>query len=211
MVGPQCSLSVLQGVIDSLEFDYPTGYVEGGPTPAEVDWWCIEGGTGVLTKAMFDSLGDLPNVITSQQVSSISKVTDEEGTHMEVTVPGLASLQPLLLPTKYSHVVSTVSLSCLRTINLARCELDYSQKTALRSLRYGTGVKVGIKFKTRWWQGEPTTKQGGSSKTDRQSRVVVYPSYGLDGSADTPGVLIATYTWYVSPKLLRHSDTKVSQ
>ena len=177
-----------------MEFDYPTGYVEGDPTPGEVEWWCIEGGTEVLTKAMFKSLGDKPFVQTSQQVSSVSKRKGEDGsTHMEVTIPGLASL----LPTKYSHVVSTVSLACLRAINLAGCGLDYNQKTALRSLRYGTGVKVGIKFKTRWWQGEASKKQGGSSKTDRQSRVVVYPNYGLDDPADTPGVLIATYTWYV--------------
>ena len=151
---------------------------------------------------MFKSLGDKPFVQTSQQVSSVSKRKGEDGsTHMEVTIPGLASL----LPTKYSHVVSTVSLSCLRAINLAGCGLDYNQKTALRSLRYGTGVKVGIKFKTRWWQGEASKKQGGSSKTDRQSRVVVYPNYGLDAPADTPGVLIATYTWYVPPHTVETS------
>ncbi len=156
---------------------------------------------------MYKSLGEKKSVQTSQQVTSISKIEDADGkTHMEITIPGFASL----LPTEYSHVVSTVSLSCLRTINLARCGLDYNQKTALRSLRYGTGVKVGIKFRTRWWQGE---QQGGSSKTDRQSRVVVYPNYGLDGAADTPGVLIATYTWYVSLQLLRQNicDNKVSQ
>ncbi|KDR71802.1 hypothetical protein GALMADRAFT_74617 [Galerina marginata CBS 339.88] len=182
-----------ESIIDSLEFDYPTGYAESGnPETKDVEWSCIEGGTEVLTKAMYKSLGEEPPVYTSHQVTSISKTIGLDGkTAMEVTIPGHASL----LPTKYSHVVSTVSLSCLRTINLAGCALDYNQKTALRSLKYGTGVKVGIKFKTRWWQGKSFKKQGGSSKTDRQSRVVVYPNYGIDGDADSPGVLIATYTW----------------
>ena len=144
---------------------------------------------------------------TSCQVTSISKTTSGDKTVMEILVPGYASL----LPTEYSHVVSTVSLSCLRTINLARCGLDYNQKTALRSLRYGTGVKVGIKFRTRWWQGKSFQKQGGASKTDRQSRVVVYPNYGTDGPADSPGVLIATYTWYVSSQLqVLHQKTSLT-
>jgi hypothetical protein len=60
-------LKVLQSVIDSLEFDYPTGYLESGdPKPGEVEWWCIEGGTEVLTKTMYKSLGEKPSVQTSQ-------------------------------------------------------------------------------------------------------------------------------------------------
>ncbi|KAH9481894.1 Putative bifunctional amine oxidase [Psilocybe cubensis] len=182
-----------ESIIDSLEFDYPTGY-DGQGEPGEVNWWCIEGGTEVLTKAMYKSLGIQPFVQTSQRVTAVYKnkpTTPDEKTTMGVIIQGLAEL----VPTKYSHVVSTIPLSCLRGVDLSRCELDYAQKTALRSLKYGTGVKVGIKFKTRWWQGQNFKKQGGSSKTDRQSRVVVYPSYGVDGPADTPGVLIATYTW----------------
>ena len=197
-------LTFLQSIMDSLEFDYPTGYTDSSPESREIKWWCIEGGTEVLTKAMYKSLGKNPPVYTSQQVTSVSKINQSDGKFgMEITVPGFASLLPVpgpapLLPTKYSHVVSTVSLSCLRTINLAGCTLDYNQKVALQSLKYGTGVKVGIKFKTRWWQKKTFKKQGGSSKTDRQSRVVVYPNYGIEGDADSPGVLIATYTWYAS-------------
>ncbi|KAF8898131.1 hypothetical protein CPB84DRAFT_1815730 [Gymnopilus junonius] len=152
--------------------------------PAEVVQWMETRDSGsnayedAFTEAMYKSLGPTPN---GQDVKA----------PLEIVISGLASL----LPIKASHVVSTVSLSCLRTINTSRCDLDYNQKTALRSLKYGTGVKVGIKFRTRWWQGQTFEKQGGSSKTDRQSRVVVYPSYGVDGPADSPGVLIATYAW----------------
>lgn len=205
-------LTTYQSIIDSLEFDYPTGYDgTGEPKAGEIEWWCIEGGTEVLTKAMYKSLGEKPNVNTSQQVSAIYKskgTKPSEKTSMEVTILGQASF----VPTKYSHVVSTIPLSCLRGVNLAGCELDYGQKTALRSLKYGTGVKVGIKFKTRWWQGKSFKTQGGSSKTDRQSRVVVYPNYGVDGPADSPGVLIATYTWHVvfdhCPKIMILTITK---
>jgi len=80
-------------------------------------------------------------------------------------------------------------------MDLDGCKLDYAQKMALRSLNYGPAVKVGIKFKTRWWQDPSFQEQGGLSLTDRQSRTLVYPSYRTEGPADVPGVVIATYNW----------------
>jgi len=73
--------------------------------------------------------------------------------------------------------------------------MSYTQRQAIRTLGYGPAVKVGIKFKTRWWEKSGINQRGGSSYTDRQSRVVVYPSYGV-GDTGT-GVLMATYNWCV--------------
>lgn len=124
-------------------------------------------------------------------------------TSMKLTVAG----HPEFSEREYSHVVSTIPLSCLRTVDTEKCNLTYLQKMALRSLNYGSGVKVGIKFKTRWWKKVPeglaeggegwpkVVGEGGVSSTDRQSRVVVYPSYGVDDPEDKPGVLIAAYNW----------------
>lgn len=115
---------------------------------------------------------------------------------MKITVAG----HPEISDREYSHVVSTVPMSCLRMINLAGCDLDYQQQTALRALEYTSAVKVGIKFRTRWWQHDTrfVAQAGGASLTDRPSRMVVYPSYGLDDAPSSPGVLIVAYTWLVS-------------
>ena len=93
----------------------------------------------------------------------------------------------------FTHVVSTVSFSDLGTINTDRVPMTYKQRQSIRTLNYDQAVKVAIKFKTRWWEREGLRQNGGSSYTDRQSRVVVYPSYGLD--EEGPGVLIVTYNW----------------
>jgi hypothetical protein len=96
------------------------------------------------------------------------------------------------LPDEYfSHVVSTVSFTALRTINTDGVSMNYGQREAMRALHYGNAVKVGIKFRTRWWEKEDVKyKQlGGASYTDRQSRTVVYPSYGL--GEEGPGVLVS--------------------
>jgi monoamine oxidase len=94
----------------------------------------------------------------------------------------------------FSHVVSTTSFAELRTIDIDGVPMTYKQRQAIRSLNYSAAVKVAIKFKTRWWEQGGQNQRGGSSYTDRQSRVVVYPSYGLGEGG--PGVLMVTYNWH---------------
>jgi Flavin containing amine oxidoreductase len=105
----------------------------------------------------------------------------------------------------FTHVVSTSSFANLRTIDTGRVPMTYKQRQAIRTLGYGPAVKVAIKFKTRWWEQGGRKQFGGSSYTDRQSRVVVYPSYGL--REDGPGVLMVTYNWcagFPSPSLFAY-------
>ena len=73
------------------------------------------------------------------------------------------------------------------------------QSSALRELQYGPSTKIGVKFKSAWWEdpdrmGRTETMSGGQSFTDRMLRTVVYPSYGLDGGRRST-VLIASYCW----------------
>lgn len=92
-------------------------------------------------------------------------------------------------------------------MDLTDAGLSYAQNQAVRSLAYGPAVKIGIKFRTRWWQTlEDLPQIGGVSYADRPVRVVVYPSYGIK-EENTAAVLMASYAWYVSvvlPKLLIH-------
>ena len=119
-----------------------------------------------------------------KRVTSISQV-DASG--MNVSVQGED------IPRTYSHVISTLPLPCLRTIDLTGAGLNVMQKTALRKLQYGPSIKIGMRFKTAWW----TTRFGiigGQSFTDLPLRTIVYPSYGVD--SNTPStVLIASYCW----------------
>jgi hypothetical protein len=95
----------------------------------------------------------------------------------------------------FSHVVSTVSFANLGIINTDKVPMTYKQRQAIRTLMYGPAIKVGIKFKTRWWEQVGIKQHGGSSYTDRPVRVVVYPSYGMD--EEGPGVLMVSYSWCV--------------
>lgn len=99
---------------------------------------------------------------------------------------------------RYSHVINTTTLPCLRTMDLTGARLDIKQKDCLRQLQYGPATKVGIKFRTAWWENADLMPfgpiVGGQSFTDNMARVVVYPSYGVD-HGEKSKVLIASYAW----------------
>jgi len=107
----------------------------------------------------------------------------------------------------FTHVVSTTSFADLRTIDTNGVPMTYKQRQAIRTLNYGPAVKVAIKFKTRWWERGGRNQRGGSSYTDRQSRVVVYPSYGL--GEEGPGVLMVTYNWCAGFPSPSHSAIRI--
>ena len=75
-------------------------------------------------------------------------------------------------------------------VDTSQCNFSWDLQSAMRSLSYDAATKVGIKFKERWW--ERMGQVGGVSNTDRPTRVVVYPSYGIGG---TDATMIVSYTW----------------
>jgi monoamine oxidase len=146
------------------------------------------GGSHVLADYMtkyIRSTAEDPNTLINfkKSVTSISEVSNG----MNVSVRGEST------PRTYSHVISTIPLPCLRTIDLSGAGLNVMQKNALRKLQYGPSTKIGIRFKTAWWWTRFGIV-GGQSFTDLPIRTIVYPSYGVD--SDTPStVLIASYCW----------------
>jgi len=90
-------------------------------------------------------------------------------------------------------VISTIPLGCLQTVGLD-VPLSYNAKVAIRCASYMDSTKVGIKFKSRWWQNPPVSIVGGLTNTDRPTRCVVYPSYGINDPT-APAVMIASYNW----------------
>lgn len=179
-----------------MEFDYPSGFGTPRILPAagSQEWRCIDGGTEVLTDAMQKSI--TKKLDYNHRVVAIRAVPQPDSPpEMFVQVQG----QPKFNDKPYAHVVVTTPLSCMNRMDLTAAQLTYYQKDGIRSLGYGAAVKIGIKFKTRWWQQIPEFQQkGGVSYTDRPIRVVVYPSYGYDEDPNNSAVLIASYTWYLS-------------
>jgi hypothetical protein len=171
-------------VLESITFDHPRS--------EKLDWWCIEGGSEVLINKMLLKVTNPPSY--NHRVTAVSEEFSWQNPlrRMKVSVQDKEDEY-------FSHVVSTVTFSVLRTINTAGVNMNFNQREAMRALNYGQSIKVGIKFNTRWWEQNiaKAPQVGGASRTDRQVRVVVYPSYGLNETG--PGVLMVSYNWWVPP------------
>lgn len=94
----------------------------------------------------------------------------------------------------YSHVITTMPFGCLNAVDTSKCKFSWDLNTAIRALHYDDSVKVAVQFKERWWEGPRVSAPqiGGVSSTDRPTRTVVYPSYGIGGDSAT---IIVSYTW----------------
>ncbi|PBK71612.1 FAD/NAD(P)-binding domain-containing protein [Armillaria solidipes] len=179
-------------VIDDLQFDWPTGsamaFGGDGEEESDVSWRCLAGGSEVFIDAMVSKISvPTPKIQYNKRVTSITPTAT--GTKpLSVTYGSEAS-------NEYDYVISTIPLPALRFVDLDGCNLSYAQLEGLRTLRYDSSCKVGIRFSSRWWQTLPTGSiKGGQTKTDRVVRTVVFPSYGVnDLNADA--VMIASYTW----------------
>lgn len=177
--------ALLESFIHSLDFNYPV--VPGFDPPVDVthSWWCLNGGADILAQEMTKNVGE--NTITKNaRVTAIRKHP----------VPSLRPMRVLLEgnPTerRFSHVITTTTTPCLQAMDLTGVRLQTDQREAIRVLRYEAAVKLGIKFSKKWWI-EMGINKGGQGKTDRPTRIVVYPSYALEDLADYGGVLLACY------------------
>nr|QAA96039.1 L-amino acid oxidase 4 [synthetic construct] len=196
-------------VINWLEtFDKSTGWYDRGLTETvleaiafgevgdgEVDWRCIDGGSHVLPDtiaAFLHKKGGNAFVMNASVTAIGLENPNKEDSPMVVVAGGQKR--------KYSHVISTLPLPVLRTVDLKNSKLDIVQSNALRKLQYGPSIKIGILFKEPWWttgqdkNGEKFDLVGGQSYTDLPIRTVVYPSYGVNTNAPS-NTLIASYCW----------------
>ncbi|MGG6362694.1 flavin monoamine oxidase family protein [Peribacillus frigoritolerans] len=68
---------------------------------------------------------------------------------------------------------------------------SYYKRRAIRELNYMSATKIGIEFKSRFW--ERHHQYGGKSITDLPIRFTYYPSQGIGTKG--PAVVLASYTW----------------
>lgn len=171
-----------EAVLETLAFAKADSGVIG-----EVEWKCFKGGSHVLVDYMtkYITADGTNNLIKLNK--NVTRISEGGEDTMQVSVRGEYNSRT------YSHVISTIPLPCLRTIDLSGAGLNVMQKNALRKLQYGPSIKIGVRFKSAWWT-DLFDIVGGQSFTDLPIRTIVYPSYGVDSSSPST-VLIASYCW----------------
>ncbi|KAG8979970.1 hypothetical protein FRC05_007413 [Tulasnella sp. 425] len=168
------------------------------------DFWCLKGGSHVLPDAMktyidkknSEAIQLNKRVVGIKAAANNDRINRESGIYVRVAGEEKSR--------QYHHVISTLPLPVLRSLDIEQAQLDIHQYNALRQLQYGPSEKIGVIFKSQWWRtaktinGEKLNIVGGQSYSDRCVRTVVYPSYGTSLNPDTEPesrVLIASYSW----------------
>ncbi|KAI0027421.1 amine oxidase, partial [Vararia minispora EC-137] len=165
-------------------------------TVKETKWWCIDGGAFEIANTMYQYLrGNEANFSFSQRVTGIkvAKNAKDEAIGVDVTTNYYTT-------ERFSHVITSIPLPVLRSLDLVGADLTPLQSNALRQLNYGASTKIGMQFRTAWWttakdrNGRVLGIVGGQTYTDSPLRTIVYPSYG-DAQGGRTTTLIASYCW----------------
>jgi monoamine oxidase len=93
-------------------------------------------------------------------------------------------------PTVFDKVIMAVPPAALRMIETPQWPVTKMQ--AIRSMHFEPLYKIGMRFRTRFWEKVARPSLGGQSISDLPMRWCVYPSYGI--GTEGPGVLLL-YSW----------------
>jgi len=88
--------------------------------------------------------------------------------------------------------IMTIPFTVLQQVEVEpRDSFSHGKWRAIRELHYMRATKIGIKFRSRFWEQQGL--HGGKTMTDLPIRSAYYPSHGL-GTAG-PAAMLASYSW----------------
>ncbi|WP_459501189.1 flavin monoamine oxidase family protein [Bacillus sp. C1] len=89
-------------------------------------------------------------------------------------------------------VIVTIPFSTMRFVEIDPFDsISHDKWRAIRELHYMAATKIGIQFKSRFW--EEQGQLGGRIITDLPIRYAYYPSHGIGSKG--PAMMLGSYTW----------------
>ena len=150
----------------------------------ETDWKTIDRGMSRLPQAMAYLVG-YTNITFGARVTGLEVTNDDR---VRITASGYNGS----VSATFDRVVLAIPPAALRMIT-DRPRWSIEKEVAIRSMHFEALYKMGLRFKTRFWERvTPNTSDGGQSTTDLPIRWIVFPSNGI--KEDGPGVLLV-YAW----------------
>ncbi|CAL1709682.1 unnamed protein product [Somion occarium] len=162
----QFTLSVTELVMQHMDF-------------GTKEWYTIERGMDRLPEAMAHVVG-LDNITFGARVSGIRSVNG--------VVHIVAKGYDQNIEADFDKVLLAVPPAALKMIS-DRPRWGIEKEMAIRSLHFEPLYKMGMLFRTRFWEKHT---RGGQSTTDLPIRWIVYPSNGI--GSEGPGALLL-YAW----------------
>ncbi|MGA8941229.1 MAG: flavin monoamine oxidase family protein [Thermoactinomyces sp.] len=150
----------------------------------EVSFFEITGGADQLPRAFLPQLG--------RHIRFGERVTRIVQEPHQVTIHTVHEKSRCLRKTNGDLAIVTVPFTLLRFVDVEpRNSFSPGKWKAIRELHYVPSNKIGVEFRTRFWEKEGLW--GGKAISDLPLRFTYYPSHGI--GTRTPGVVLASYTW----------------
>ncbi|MEH7349123.1 flavin monoamine oxidase family protein [Gottfriedia acidiceleris] len=150
----------------------------------EIKLYEITGGNDLLPRKFLTQLKE--NIYFGQKMKKIVQENNQ------VTIHSDHYTSHLPYQTTADYAIITIPFSLLNFIEVVpRNSFSYDKWKAIRELHYVPSTKIGLQFKSRFWEKDGTL--GGKLITDLPIRFAYYPSNhnGKNGS----GIVLASYTW----------------
>ncbi len=167
----QFALSVTEIIMEFIDF-------------STKEWSTIAHGMNRLPLAMAHLIG-YKNITLNARVNGVRNKDDGR---VSISISGCDTT----IDVTFDKVIMAIPPPALRMIT-NRPAWSEKKELAIRSMHFESLYKMGLRFKTRFWERVgPASCRGGQSTTDLPIRWIVYPSNGIGD--DGPGVLLV-YSW----------------
>ncbi|WP_423798399.1 flavin monoamine oxidase family protein [Neobacillus sp. SAB-20_R2A] len=144
----------------------------------------ITGGMDLLPKAFLPQLKE--EIRFNQRITKI--VQHHQGVTIHSTDPRTFKNST----TTSDLAIITIPFTVMRFVTIEPYHsFSYYKHRAIREINYMAATKIGIQFKSRFW--ERYGQYGGKLITDLPIRFTYFPSQGIGTSE--PAVVVASYTW----------------
>lgn len=144
----------------------------------------ITGGNDLLPKAFLPELDG--NLFLNYKMTKIQQYPDR----VVINAVHTQSNHPMSVTGDLAVV--TLPYTVLKLVEIEPYHsFSYMKRKAIRELHYAVAAKIGLEFKTRFWEEEGF--RGGKAVTDLPIRFAYFPSHGIGTSG--PAVVLASYTW----------------
>ncbi|KAF5638864.1 amino-acid oxidase [Fusarium sp. NRRL 25303] len=201
--------SLTECVLEELDFHTPD--MDYNPATKDIQYWrCVDGGAQEIAKRM--ALKIKKRIEYNTKVRSIDaqvplrrerKAGEYTAMKIKTTRTDPKTKKVETKDREYFAIFNSTTLGAFQRMELFDAGLSWGTKQAIRALGYGASSKVGMKFRTAWWQTPPfNIAKGGVSRTDLPLRVCVYPSYNIKSNEGEdkwdptkPAVFLCSYTW----------------
>jgi monoamine oxidase len=148
------------------------------------NYYEITGGMDRLPLAFLPQLKE--NIVFNQKMLKISQNQKSVTIHCKHQLTAENSMITA------DFAIVTNPFSTLRFVKFEPYDsFSYLKRVAIRELNYMASTKIGIEFRSKFWEKEG--QYGGKSITDLPIRFTFYPSYGI--GTPGPAVIIASYVW----------------